>query len=460
MPEPLLFLKSMGAAALASTVFVLAVVWTRSLVGAAQSSLTQSSSTPSPSTWLNSACVLATGFGLTVGCVVTSLQVAWPPASALDRFLTIVVPAVLGVELIAGFERVPRPVAWLFRMGLAAVVPRVLLHGSVYLNAAPGGRTAWESFAPLVLGGILLAGDWGLMFRLSRRGPGASIPLAFSLTMLSAGVTVMLAGYIKGGAAAFPLAGAIAATIVTAGMTANRSGTPVRSVLPAMLGIGVVGSFSLLFIGCFFGRLSTGCALVILLAPLLCGVMALPVLRDWNPWIAGSLGLVLVCIPLAVVLVQAKRNFDRDMGPLLGTIQTREARRGDRVAASQSCQRPRFRQAATESRVARCREKNHDVNTMIHPRNAASISSVNATATADDEIRSLSRNKKWAENPATMGDSHARTAAQMRPNTAAIAASSPPTETPALTIQAAAGSRPTIPTLRAPASASSRSAWR
>ena len=327
MPEPILYLKAMGAAAVASAVIMLAVFAPTVLKPTIDRLRLPVGPALLNSAWLNVACLLATVCGVAVGCVVMSLRVAWPPASGLDRFLTIVVPAVLGVELIAGFERVPRSAAWLLRMGLAAAVPRVLLHGSVYLNGSPGGWSVWQSDTTLALSGILLAGVWGLMLRLSRRAHGTSIPLAFCLTTLCAGVTVMLAGYIKGGAAAFPMAASLATTTIMAGLIASRSsvpnqtGAPVRPGQPAMLGIGVVGSFSLLFIGCFFGRVSTGCALVILLAPLLCWVTELPRLRDLKPWIAGTLRLALVSIVLVVVLILAKRNFDRDMAPLLEKVQ-------------------------------------------------------------------------------------------------------------------------------------------
>jgi hypothetical protein len=125
----------------------------------------------------------------------------------------------------------------------------------------------------------------------------------------------MMAGYIKGGAAAFPLAATLVATTIGARLIAKRSG------VPASIGIGVVGLFGLLFIGRFFGRLSTGSALAMLLAPLLCWATEAPLLRHRKPWLVGSLRLALVAIPLLVVLAAAKRDFDRDMAPLLGKAQ-------------------------------------------------------------------------------------------------------------------------------------------
>jgi len=294
-----MYLKAMGAAAMVSAMFVLAMAGVRR--GSA--------------TWLNSACVLGMGLGLAFGYYVLSLRLAWPPVNGLDRFLTIVVPAALGIELIAGFQCVPRWVAWMLRMSLAATIPRILLHGSVYLSGSGNDWNLWQAGTALAVCGALLAGLWGLLSWLSQRSPGVSIPLALYLSAQCAGLTVMMAGYIKGGAAAFPLAATLVATTIAARQITKRSGAP------AILGIGVVGLFSLLFIGRFFGRLSTGCALAMLLAPLLCWTTETPLLRHRKPWLVGSLRLVLVAIPLVVVLAVAKRDFDRDMAPLLGEVQ-------------------------------------------------------------------------------------------------------------------------------------------
>lgn len=305
MPEPLLYLKAMGAATIVSAMVVLAIVGVRRCASTA---------------WLNSACVLGIGLGLVVGYHMLSLRTAWPPVNGLDRFLTIVVPAVLGIELIAGFQCVPRWVAWFLRLSLAAMIPRILLHGSVYLSGSANVWTLRQIVTGLVLSGVLLASLWALLSWLSQRSPGVSIPLTLCLTIQCAGLTVMMTGYIKGGAAAFPFAATLAATTIGARLITKRSCAPTDVVAPAILGIGVVGLFGLLFIGRFFGRLSTACALVMLLAPLLCWITETPRLRHRKPWLVGSLRLILVAIPLVVVLVVAKRHFDRDMAPLLGKI--------------------------------------------------------------------------------------------------------------------------------------------
>lgn len=306
MPDPLLYLKAMGTAAIVSAMIVLAMVLTR-----------RHAST----TWLNFSCVIGIGLGLVVGYGVVSLRLAWPPVNGLDRFLTITVPLALGIELIAGIQNVPRWFAWLLRMSLAATIPRILLHGSVYLSGSAEGWTPWQAGAAFVVCGALLAGVWSLLSGLSQRSPGTSIPLAICLPILCAGLTVMMAGYIKGGVAAFPLVATLVATTIGARlMMANRSIALANFSAPAIVGVGVVGLFGLLFLGRFFCRLSTGCALAMLLAPLLCWVTEMPQLRHRKPWLLGSLRLVLVAIPLLVVLAAAKRDFDRDMAPLLGKI--------------------------------------------------------------------------------------------------------------------------------------------
>lgn len=297
MPEPSLYLQAMGAAAIVSALCVLVLAGVRRPASAAR---------------LNSACVLAIGLGLAVGYHGLSWRWTWPPVHGLDRFLTIVIPAVLGIELLAGFQSVPRWVAGCLRVGLAATTPAILLHGSVYLSGSGSDWTIWQAGAGMAVCGAMLAGLWGLLGRLFARSPGVSIPLALCLATQCAGLTVMMAGYIKGGAAAFPLAAALLATALGARLTAPRCRAPV------ILGIGVVGLSGLLFIGRFFGRLPTDSALAMLTAPLLCWVTETPLLRHRKPWFVGSLRLALVSIPLVVVLVVAKRNFDRDMAPLLG----------------------------------------------------------------------------------------------------------------------------------------------
>ncbi len=274
-----------------------------------------------------------------------SLQLAWPPVSGLDRLLTIVIPLTLSIELIAGFRSTPRWLAWLLRIGLALTIPRILLHGSVYLSGS-GEWSPWRAVMVMALSGALLSGLWSLLSWLSRRSPGVSIPLSLCLTIQCAGMAVMMAGYIKGGAAAFPMAATLMSTTVASWLGMKRWFDASKYDTSVMLGVSVVGLFGVVFVGNAFGRISTGSALTMLLAPLLCWVSEVSMLRNRSPWLVGSIRLGLVAIPLIVVLAQAKRDFDRDMAPLLAW--------GRKASCEMRDARCEMRDARCEMRDARC----------------------------------------------------------------------------------------------------------
>jgi hypothetical protein len=276
---------------------------------------------------------LGIGLGLVAGYYALSLRVVWPPVSALDRLLTIVIPAVLAVELIAGLRHVPGWVAWLLRVLLASAIPRILLHGSVYVSGLDGEWTRAQALSVTAGCSALLLGTWVLLDRLTHRAQGTSVGFALQMSTCCAGLTVVMAGYIKGGAAAIPLVATLTAMTIGAWLLARRPGVSADFGLPAILGVALVGLFGLLFIGRFFGRISSGSALAMLLVPLLCWGTQLPPLRDQKPWLVGSVRFFLVAIPLTIVLILAKREFDRDMTPLLGTVPGTVALQADEGSA-------------------------------------------------------------------------------------------------------------------------------
>lgn len=301
MPDPLLYLKAMGLSIAFSVLIVLPILTMKR--SAALS-------------WLNPAIVGGMALGLAAGYGVLSFQPALPPASGLDRFLAIIVPLALAIELIAGFESVSRRFVWLLRLGLAAILPRILLHGSGYLNET-GEWPLWQMRTVMVLCGALLAVVWYLLHRLSDRTRGPGIAFALSLTNVCAGLTIMMAGYIKGGAAALPLAATLFGVTSAAWLRNSPTTAVSRCGTTTAIGIGLVGLFSLLFIGRFFGRISSEFALVMFCAPLLCWVTEWPGVKKRQRWLSTAMCLLLVALPLLAVLVVAKRNFDRDMAPLL-----------------------------------------------------------------------------------------------------------------------------------------------
>jgi len=300
MPDGALFLKAIAAAAGVSALFVLALGWLRRPVSA---------------TKLNLGCIVAVSLGLVLGYFVLQIIPRWPPANGLDRCLTMIIPAVVGIELVAGMPGVSRWFVWLLRLGLAAVAGRILLYGSVYVAARSSEWTSLQAWISLGSSAILLVLVWSFLLWLANRSPGVSIPLAIAEASLCSGGVIMLAGYLTGGKAALPLAAALAG----AGGASYLFTT--RSAMHGAIGIGVVGQFGLLFVGRLFGDVSTGRTLALFLAPLLCWVSELPILRGRQPWLIGAARLALVAVPLLVVLVLEKRDFDRYTAPLLGGSQ-------------------------------------------------------------------------------------------------------------------------------------------
>lgn len=297
MPDPLLYLRSLAAAALVSTLVALACGWWRR-------------KSPLPVTrWM---AIIACVAGLIAGDFALGQRLAWPPLGALDRMLTIVLPAAIMIEVFACAARVPAWLAWALRIALAVALGRVLLHGSVYISPTDPEWTAPVALLTLLSCGLLLGGVWALLAWLARRSPpGGSLPLALALTLATSGVTIMVAGYVKGGAAAFPVAASLAGAVCGARLLRQDMD------VAGLIGIGVVGLGGLVFIGRYFGGLSTGVALTLVLAPLLCWITELPWLRQRSPWIVGSARLICVAMPLVIILLLAKLEFDRETAPLI-----------------------------------------------------------------------------------------------------------------------------------------------
>ena len=305
MPDLLLYVKAMAAAAIASMTGVLAIVaaWRKGQV-----------------TRMPVACVLSLAAGLLAGCSLLLLQWSWPPRNGLERFLLLITPTILVMELVAALPAFSRRIAWSLRVAFAVAVPRILLHDSVYLGSSGDSWQVWQACLVLAGGGLLLLVLWSLLTLLYRRVPGMFLPGALQASTMCAGLSVMMAGYIKGGAVALVWAAALLGTILIVGIIAGNSSRLAEAAWPVLLGVAVVGLFSLVFIGRFFGELSTGSALMILLAPLLGWLAEVPWLKRQQAWFVWSVRSLLIASALLIVLILAKRTFDREMAPLLVNV--------------------------------------------------------------------------------------------------------------------------------------------
>ncbi len=291
MPNPILYLQAMGAAFLVSALVFVAGGWRRPAGKNA----------------------VGMGLGLAIGYSLLKLWSPWPPTSALARMVWLIMPSICVIELLAATPRVPLWLGWALRILLAGATARILLHSSIYLDPSRGEWTAAQAVSTLAVCAILLAGIWAMLWCLSRRSIGASLPLSLSATVLTAGVMIILAGYVSGGEAAWPL-GAVLAGFAVASLCLDP-----RSTSPGAVSIGVVGLFSLLIIGRYFGGLSTPGALAMFLTPLLCWLPELPPLSRAKFWQRELLRLGIVAIPLVITLVLAKQAFDRDAASPYGS---------------------------------------------------------------------------------------------------------------------------------------------
>jgi hypothetical protein len=213
--------------------------------------------------------------------------------------LFVVVPAAIVVELIAAFSRVPRWVAWLLRVVVAAGAGVVLLHGSIDLE-----RWTTEEKA-MWLGGLTatLLVVWSLLGLLMHVVPSRGVPLALSVVCAGAALASMFSSSATDGQLGLPLAAALGG----AALASFLLPAPPQGAAP--IGVGLVALFSLLAGSRFFADLTSLHAALLFASPLLCWLPQLPPLRKLKPWLRDGLCVLAVAIPVAIVLFQAQQEF-------------------------------------------------------------------------------------------------------------------------------------------------------
>lgn len=271
------------------------------------------------------------------GLALAGIRPRFPPHNALDRLLLVLLPAALLVEgLTAVFSAGPRW-RWAGRLTLAFCAAPVLLYGSVYLQPDSPQWSIAGLFVGLVFGGgaSWMAVEW-LGIQASRdavaqRATAASV----GVTIWSAGVLVLMGGYIKGGAAAFPLAGTAFGLALVLPPHAARSHAARIDVTWSLLGL-----FGVVFVGRFFGGLTNGTSLLLASTPVIGACVARlargselamgeldpacdattssPVVassRRRTRW-AAALQLLVVAAVLGVLLTRGYAQFRQKLGRL------------------------------------------------------------------------------------------------------------------------------------------------
>jgi hypothetical protein len=233
----------------------------------------------------------------------------WLPGEGQDRLLLVLIPAAVLVEVLAGLPRVPRWVGWVLRVLVALAAARVMLHGSTWLEGQDGVPARWMPQEQwLWLGGLSagLAVVWCALALLAPRAPDRSVPVALLVAVAGASAAIMFSKSITIGQLALQLVAALAATTLASEVLRRRGSAP------ASVGVGVVGLFGLLATGHFFAELTDWHAAAIFLSLLLCWLPELPGIRRLPLRLRGALRVALVCVPLAVVVLQAQRQYEKD----------------------------------------------------------------------------------------------------------------------------------------------------
>jgi hypothetical protein len=196
----------------------------------------------------------------------------------------------------------------------------ILLYETTYLTelAGPGSRE-WtnQQIAAWLMGmASAVAFVWMAAVRLLRTDSGRFLPFALALTAGSAGITIMLSGYLTGGELAQPLAGAVGGAslaVLCLRMLKCKLGA---------VGVGVVGLFGLLVVGRIFGELTTVHAGIFLMAPLLVCVPELLPRKCSSPWLRGTLAIIVLVMPISFVVMQAREKFVQASGVRLSPEET------------------------------------------------------------------------------------------------------------------------------------------
>lgn len=302
MPDPYRFAMTLAASSAASFFWF----WWLGRSRASMSLTTADASARSP---LRS--IAAILFAVVVGFGVLKLMPAFPPRSSLDRLLVIVLPCALLLETLGSLPGFTAGRMTNARSLWALLSMWILLFDSVYLRGVQDEWNQVAAFTTIAFCGALFAIVWWLVIRMDVTGAGPVVPFALAMSILSGGILVILGGYIKGGSASLPLAGAMLGFGAANCMRATpRPASPV-------LALGVASLFGIVFVGRFFGRVTTATGITTVLAPLLAGLPILLRIPPTRNRLRLVLAVVLVAIPLTIVVAIAKRDFDIRMAPLL-----------------------------------------------------------------------------------------------------------------------------------------------
>jgi hypothetical protein len=216
---------------------------------------------------------LAVAAGVVTGGLALGIRPTGLPGIDRDRFLLVVLPLAVTVEVALAAVRPADWLRWIIRLAVAASIAPVLLYGSVFLVAPPPpAGTGWTTFERgLIFGAVALAtvAQWAAVVALDRRRPGLLAPAAVATAAIATGMATILTGYLSAGLLAIVLA----AAVVGAWMITVFSA---RAPAEGGLVVALACQAATLVSGHFFGALPAWMAAALLALPPLVWLAQLP----------------------------------------------------------------------------------------------------------------------------------------------------------------------------------------
>ncbi|MFO0913258.1 MAG: hypothetical protein U0795_09885 [Pirellulales bacterium] len=265
---------------------------------------------PAPPTRFQWFVLLAILLGGLAGHAVLGMWPRWPPTGALDRLLVVILPGSIALEWLLMRWLWPARQEILWRVLAGGCWLRVLVHDSVYLQSGVLSSYLWSWPALVVGGGLWGSLQWSVV-RLGRRTPVASAVPLLAASLGTAGLMIVLAGYLKGGAVALVWSAAVLGSSL--GVVVDRR----AASLSAVIGVVYTLLCGLALVGCWFGAVEVWASMLVIAAPLAGWLVELPSFRNWPTAVRELIRWGLVLGSLVMLLVLAKRRFDRELRPLL-----------------------------------------------------------------------------------------------------------------------------------------------
>ncbi len=258
------------------------------------------------------------GLALAMGTGIWSVEglPGWPPASAMHRFLCFVLPAIVIIELLATCSRKLRPLIWGLRAALVIALPRVLLHGSVYLVEQPFSEDrlwTWPQELAWLMGiaAVTLAA-WLSLSVLQRRGAVIATRLILVVMATGTGLVIATNNAQSTGQMAFSLAAALVALTLASLLLP-------RGIDALAVGLAIISLAALLITALFFApefRLSD--ALLLMLAPVAALLADIPWIHRRRPFLVGVIRVALVAIIVGIAVIPSLIRFVPTIASELG----------------------------------------------------------------------------------------------------------------------------------------------